>query len=136
MLAALREPVDVGSPPWLALCLLVVLLSGTALGVLLSCVFVVSRFGAQISGALMYPVFLAGGMLIPLRLLPHGIAVLSRLISFYWAMAFFTSCAAHSPDLWLLGAAVLLSVVYALLGWRLFGYVSRRARVLGTLDLE
>jgi ABC-2 type transport system permease protein len=136
MLLALRQPVDVGSPGWLALCLLVVLLSGTALGVLLSCVFLVSRFGAQISGALMYPVFLIGGMLIPLRMLPHGVAFLSWLISFRWAMDFFTTCAAGSPDLRPLGAAVLLSVGYALLGRQVFNYVSRRARVLGTLDLE
>ncbi|GAA1938375.1 ABC transporter permease [Kitasatospora viridis] len=135
-LAALGQPISVGSPGWLLLGLLVVLLSGTALGVLLSCVFLVSRFGAQISGALMYPVFLLAGLLIPLRMIPRELGALSWIVSFRWAMAFLESCTAGRPALADLGVTVLLSLGYAALGHYAFGYVSRRARVAGTLDLE
>lgn len=135
-LAVLRQPVDPGPPVWTVAGLVVVLLSGTALGVLLSCVFLVSRFGSQISGALMYPVFLLSGLLIPLGLIPGPVRFLSWLISFRWAMEFFVSCAARTPDLRYFGLTILLSAGYAVLGHRVFAYVSRRARVDGTLDLE
>ncbi|WP_435174279.1 ABC transporter permease [Actinacidiphila sp. bgisy145] len=135
-LAALRQPIAFGDVGWLLVGLLVVVCSGTALGMLLACVFLVSRYGSQISGALMYPVFLLGGLLIPLRLIPRPLGALSWLISFRWAMEFLTSCTQRTPDLRFLGLTVLLSAGYALLGHRVFTYVSRRARVLGTLDLE
>ncbi|MGW3458787.1 ABC transporter permease [Streptomyces olivaceoviridis] len=135
-LAVLRQPVDLGPPVWVVAGLVVVLLSGTAVGVLLSCVFLVSRHGSQISGALMYPVYLLSGLLIPLSLFPRPVRLLSWLISFRWAMEFFVSCAQGDPDLRYFGLTLLLSAAYALAGYRVFGYVSRRARVYGTLDLE
>jgi ABC-2 type transport system permease protein len=135
-LLVLRQPIQVQRVAPAALGLLVVVASGTAMGTLLSCVFLVSRFGSQISGALMYPVFLLGGLLIPITTIPPPLRWLSWGLSLRWAMDFLMSCVGGTLDPRALGVAVLLTAVYAVLSVVALRRVLRSARVAGTLDLE
>lgn len=135
VLLGLRQPVTVEHPIWFAVGLLVVLASGTALGMLLSCLFLVTRFGAQISSALMYPVFLLGGLLIPLSTVPVPLRWLSWLVSLHWVNEFLVSSTSGDPDLAALGLTGLLTAVYAVAGAVAFDRVSDLARRRGTLEL-
>lgn len=91
VLAVLRQPVQLAGAGWLLLGLLVVLLSGTSVGVLIGSLFILSRHGPQLSSALMYPVYLLGGMLIPPDLVPGWLSWLS------WGSAFAGCRTSWSP---------------------------------------
>lgn len=129
-------PARLARPGWLLLVLLLVIASGTALGLLLSCLFLVSRHGAAWSSALMYPVFVLGGMLIPVELLPSGLRWIPSLISLHWAaealVSAATSTAVRVPAVLLLAALTAGYLVTAVWAFRA---VVDRARRHGTLDL-
>lgn len=135
VLLALRQPITLIHPVWLAVGLLAVLLSGAAVGLLVGCVFVLTRYGFQVSSALMYPVFLLGGMLIPPDVVPWGLRWASYGISLRWLQQFLAGAAAGRVDLWALGAAFGLTLVYGLLGSLLFRLTITRARREATIDL-
>lgn len=131
----LRIPVEVAEPGWVAVGVLVVALSATALGMLLSCLFLVTRHGLAWSSALMYPVFLLGGLLIPRDVLPDWLAWLSRLVSLHWAQDFLTSAAAGAARFSSLGAALLLTCGYFAVAWWSLRRSVDHARGRGSLDL-
>lgn len=135
VLAALRQPVQLAGAGWLLLGLVVVLLSGTGAGMLLGCLFILSRYGPQLSSALMYPIYLLGGMLIPPDLLPEWLRWLSAAISLRWLQEFLVSAAAGRPNEAALITAVLLTALYTVVGVRLFRRLTDFARRQGSLDL-
>ena len=59
--AALGLPLSVSHPGWIVVSLVVLVCSGTALGALVSCLFLVTRNGLIWSHALMYPVSPSAG---------------------------------------------------------------------------
>lgn len=124
-----------GGVPWLLLGFVLLAASGTAMGFALCSVFVLTRHAVQVTAALMYPVLILGGLLIPAPLLPGPLAWLSHLISLYWAGQLLDSAAAGAFNplaaLWL----ALLTATYFWAGSRLFGRVIDRARRKGTIDL-
>jgi ABC-2 type transport system permease protein len=79
--AVLGDPITVRAPLPFVAALAAVVVSATALGLLLGCVFMLTRAAGRISEALMYPVFILGGMLVPLELLPRWVEPLSTLVS-------------------------------------------------------
>lgn len=135
VLAVLRQPVQLAGAGWLLLGLLFVLLSGTSVGVLIGSLFILSRHGPQLSSALMYPVYLLGGMLIPPELVPVWLRWLSWGISLRWLQDFLVSAASGRVDLAALLAAVALTVGYGVGAALLFRRVTDIARRQGTLDL-
>jgi ABC-2 type transport system permease protein len=135
VLLARRQPVQLDHPLWFAAGVAALVLSGLALSVALSSAFVLTRFGSQISSALMYPIFLLAGLLTPRSDVPPVLRRLADLLSLSWAMRFLTSATAGLPDLPALGMVLLLTVVYAVAGGYLFGRISRIARERGTIDL-
>lgn len=135
VLAALRRPVTVEHPAAFALALAAALLSAVALGVALSCLFVLTRHAIHVSSALMYPVLLLGGMLIPLPAVPAALRPLSWPVSLRWANDVLRAAVAGSPDLRALGLVLLLSAGYAAGGALAFRAVDRLVRRKGTLDL-
>lgn len=134
-LAALGQPLRFDHPGWLAVGLLAVLLSGLALSIGLSSLFVLTRYGGQLSAALMYPVFLLAGLLTPLSALPQAFQWLSWGISLRWAMTFLTSTTAGTPDLFALGMVLALTAVYGVAAAAAFNRFSLLARSKGTIDL-
>jgi ABC-2 type transport system permease protein len=134
VLAALRQPVRFDHVGWLVVGLLALFLSGLILGVGMASLFVLSRFGPQLSGALMYPVFLLAGLLTPLSALPSGIRWLSWGISLRWTKTFLASTIQSSPDLPALGMVVILSAGYAIVAAVAFRRFTMIALREGTID--
>ena len=76
----------------------VIFLVSAAIGLLVGSVFVLTRHGPQVSSALMYPVFLLGGMLLPPETLPTPLEWVSYGISTRWLTQFIAGAAAGSVD--------------------------------------
>jgi ABC-2 type transport system permease protein len=133
-LAMLRAPLVVPAPGWFAVGLLAALLSGTALGTVLCSLFLLTRYGPQLSSALMYPVFLLAGLLIPTDLFPPWIAWLGSLVSLKWAQQFLVSLAGPTSDLGALAMVGVLTVAYALGGLAAFRRIDTLVRARGTLE--
>jgi ABC-2 type transport system permease protein len=134
---ALGDPITIELPlPFLA-ALLAVLASALVLGLLLSCLFVLTRAAGRISEALMYPVFILGGLLVPLSLLPDWVRPLSTVVSLRWGGELLKAAAqggSQSGLAWLLLAATTAG--YAVLARLSFQRVLNRARREGTLELH
>ncbi|MFD7068309.1 ABC transporter permease [Streptomyces sp. NPDC059913] len=123
------------NPGWLLLGALLTVASGASLGMLLACVLLLTQYGQQVSAALMYPVFILGGLLVPADLLPVQLRWCSTLISLRWAQDFLADAASGTPAPGSLGMAALLTLGYFVLAVVLFGKVVDRARKEGTLEL-
>lgn len=133
--AALGVPIRVDHPLWVLVALATAIASGTALGMLLSCLFLLTEHGLAWSSALMYPVFIVGGLLIPHGILPFWLRWVSAGVSLRWIHQFLTGAASGTVDLTQLGVAVALTVLYgAIAAWAL-GRAVDQARRKGTLDL-
>lgn len=135
VLPLMGRSVKVEHPWWLAAGMLAALLSAIALGSALSCLFVLTRHAIHISSALMYPVFLLGGLLLPLSSVPAALRWLSWPISLRWANDVLRAAVSGTPDPWSLGLVLLLTVGYAVGGALAFNRVDRLVRQKGTLDL-
>lgn len=124
------------APDALALAFILALLSGSALGLLVGSLFVASRFGAQLSAALTYPVYILGGMLIPPDELPLPFRWASLVVSFRWIQAILTAGVHGRIDWTAVLAATCLTAAYGLLGWLIFARLVDRGRREATLDLS
>jgi ABC-2 type transport system permease protein len=130
-----RIPFQLRGAPWFVLGFVLVALSGTAMGFMLCSVFVLTRHAAHVTAALMYPVFILSGLLIPTSLLPGLLSWPSRLINLYWADRFLDKAAGGAFGLEPFLALLALTVLYLWAGCALFARVLDRARRLGTIDL-
>lgn len=131
---ALGLPLHVGRPLVLLLGLVLVVVSAIGLGVLLSCLFLVTRHAIMWAAALMYPVFIISGMIVPLHLIPAGLRAFSVVISLRWAAEFLAAAAAGHVSWSSLGAMVGLTVLYFCVGLAVFRRLLNRARQEGTID--
>jgi len=122
-------------PGALVLGYVVLIASGSAIGLLIGSVFVVTRYGAQVSAFLTFPIVLLGGMLIPPELFPPPLNWVSAVISLRWLQEFLVTSALGAPNYTALAMAALLTVGYALGGIWLFGRIAHKARRDGSLDL-
>ena len=134
-LGLLQAPLVVASPGWFIVGVLAAMVSGTALGILLCSLFLLTRFGPQLSSALLYPVFLLAGLLIPPGFFPAAISWLGWFVPLRWAQQFLVSAARGTPDFPALGVIGLLTVVYAVVGTIMFRRIEFLARARGTLEL-
>jgi ABC-2 type transport system permease protein len=135
ILLAFGQAVSFAQPGWLVLGLVILLLSGLTLGVGISAVFVLTRFGPQISSALMYPIFLLGGLLTPLSALPAGVRWLSWLVSLRWSIDFMTSAADGPPNFFALAMTLVLTAAYGIGAAFTFDRFTAAVRAEGTIDL-
>jgi len=127
-------PIDVAHPLWIAVGLLVVVVSATALGAMLACLFLLSQYGVIWSGALMYPVFVLGGLLLPPSVLPIWLRWVPQLLSLHWINEFLAGAIDGRLSLAPLAIAVLLTIAYGVLAWLTFRWSIDQARRKGTLD--
>jgi ABC-2 type transport system permease protein len=127
--------VVVASPGWFAFGLVATILSGTALGTLLSSLFLLTRYGLHLSNALLYPVFLLAGLLIPVDFYPVAIRWLSWFISLRWAQQFLASTAHGDLDFPALALVGVLTLGYAVAGVVAFHRIDHLVRERGTLEL-
>jgi hypothetical protein len=130
----LRLPVALAHPVWTAVALLTVIVSATALGALLSCLFLLTRNGVIWSGALMYPVFVLGGLLLPPDVLPVGLRWVPQTLSLHWINEFLSGVVGHGPSITPLAVAVLLTIAYGVVARFTYRWSIDKARQRGTLD--
>jgi ABC-2 type transport system permease protein len=133
----LRIPVSVARPGPYALVIAATLCSVVVLGFAFSCVFVMSRAAVRIIEAILYPVFILGGLLLPLEMLPAFAQVVAYGLSLYWGGSLARAAAAGAatdPLAWAMLAAT--TATYAAVALAAFRTVMRRARELGTLDFH
>ena len=134
--AAFGHPLTIERPLAFAAALAATLVSAWTLGFLVACVFLLTRAAGRIAEALTYPVFILGGLLVPLSLLPEQVRPLSWVVSLRWGDDVIRAGAAGAPATarpWLLLAAT--TAVYAAAARIVVGVVLERVRKEGTLDL-
>ena len=96
---------------------------------LLSCLFVLTRAAPRIAEALTYPVFILGGLVVPLSLLPSWARPVSAGVPLRWGGELLRAASAGKPQelrAWLLLLAT--TTAYALVARVLFGRVVMRSR--------
>jgi ABC-2 type transport system permease protein len=128
-------PVRLAHPVGVAVGLLVAVASATALGMLLSNLFVLSRHGHHLSSLMMYPVYLLGGLLIPAGVLPEALRWPAALISLRWVGQFLGEAARGRIDVAALCVAIALTMGYLAAASLAFSRVTAGARHRGTLDV-
>ncbi|WP_051370595.1 ABC transporter permease [Streptomyces sp. 142MFCol3.1] len=133
--AALGLPLSMSHPAWIVLSLLVLVCSGTALGALVSCLFLVTRNGLVWSHALMYPVFAVGGLLIPTDALPAWLRWAPDVLSLHWIKNCLVDGATGGITAAPLGIATLLTLGYFLAAGFAYHRSVETSRKEGTLDL-
>ena len=134
-LVVARVPLAIGAPGWLALGLLGTIVSGTAASLGISVLYVRTRHAQQLASALTYPVFLLGGMMIPVAALPTWLQWVPRLLSMSWLTTFLASLPTGAPDLRALGIALLLTAAYFVVGAVALRTAFAHARRGGGLEL-
>jgi ABC-2 type transport system permease protein len=132
---ALGEPLRLLNPPLLVLALLITAVSGTALGMLVACLFLLTRHGLVWSSALVYPVFILGGLLIPRSALPAVLRWVPDLMSLRWLHEFFAAAAAGQVLAIPLAVACALTAGYYAVAIASLNRAIDAARRKGTLDL-
>ncbi|MEY9944765.1 ABC transporter permease [Kitasatospora sp. GAS1066B] len=135
--AAFGSPVEVARPGLLVLVVLLAVVNAGAFGLLLAALFLVVRSAARLAEALMYPVFIVGGALVPLGALPPWARWPSALLSLRWLREVALSAvdgSAVRPVA--LGAIAVSTVGYLVAGSLIFGRLTERARESGNVDLN
>lgn len=135
VIVLLRLRIAVPHPLWLLVALLVVVASGTALGMLLACLFLVTRHGLAWSGALIYPVFILGGLLIPPDALPEWLRWVPTLLSLHWIHEFVVGISSGAVRATPLAVAVALTVAYLIAAVGCLRVAVDAGRRRGTLEL-
>jgi ABC-2 type transport system permease protein len=77
--------VDVHAPGLLVAAAAACFVSTAATATLLSCLFVLSRRVVHVQNLLTYPVYILGGVLVPLSLMPAWVAVTGRAVYLSWS---------------------------------------------------
>jgi ABC-2 type transport system permease protein len=133
--ALLGHRIRIADPmPFLA-ALLAVLGSALILGLLVSCLFVLTRSAGRISEAIMYPVFILGGLLVPLSLLPEWVRPISWALAPTWGVDAIREAALGGNPLPEIGLCLALGCGYVAVGALVLEAALRAARHDGTLAL-
>ncbi|WP_328904149.1 ABC transporter permease [Streptomyces sp. NBC_00441] len=119
--------------------LLLVVGTTAAMATALSALFVVAPGARIVQNTLSFPVFLLGGVLVPVSELPGALAYLGRLLPLSWGADLLRAATRPEPvqDLWLsLGMMLLLGLTALLFGMRYIARFLAGARATGTLSRE
>lgn len=125
--------------PWVLGATLVAMafaMAGTA--VIMSAVFVIARSARSFQNSLSYPMFLLGGVIVPIAFLPEWLQPLSRVVFLSWSAELLRDSLRPEPitELGLrLLAIVALGAVALLLGEWMLSRMLHRVRSLGTAGL-
>jgi len=104
-------------------------------GFALACLFLLTRFGGQIGGALIYPMFVFGGVLVPRDRLPSGIDLIPLANGLHWLQRFVISAVSGTPMSGYLAVAVALLAVYAAVTAYAYRRIVAYAHRTGSFDL-
>ncbi len=137
--AVFRFPLSIAQPAVFVASLLVTILAFISFGLLISPLMAVNLSLTGWVNALEYPMYILGGFLFPILLLPGWSNPFSYLLAPYWAArvlhAASNGTATPAEILLSWSMMLLLGAFYIAASYRLFGIVLRRARVEATLSL-
>jgi ABC-2 type transport system permease protein len=109
-------------------------------GLVIAPLFVMYREVQQWQNAMEYPVYILGGFLFPILLLPGWTTPISYILPPYWAaVALHGTSTANAPiqqTLFAWAMMLLLSVIFLFIASRLFKFMLYKARVDATLDVQ
>jgi ABC-2 type transport system permease protein len=145
----LNAPVSVANLPLFLIAFFLTLLSLSALGLLFSSAFVLTRRAGVLTNGLEFPIYVGTGCMFPIAILPFWTSPLSLSLAPSWGIDAIRIAAGFNPQgLWdgflgnldsvsayLLDIGVMLamSLMYLVFAWKLFKIVEYRARVSGNL---
>lgn len=130
------ESVPARHPVALLAAALGVLVSASIFGMLVGCLFVLSRSAGRIAEAATYPIFILGGLVVPLSLLPRWLRPLADGVSLHWGAELLHAASvgtAQPGRAWLLLAVT--TACYGAGAAILFGRMVDRGRRDGSLEL-
>ncbi|MBT2365570.1 ABC transporter permease [Streptomyces sp. ISL-10] len=131
------HPLHLAHPLPFTLAALAAFSSALVLGLLLSCLFLLTPAAIRVAEALIYPMSILGGMIIPVTLLPGWLQGVPNIISLRWAAELMIAAAdgeTQRTGAWLMLLAT--TACYALATVLAFRLVLHRARKRGTLALS
>lgn len=137
-LGVFHKPIAVSQPGPFVVALLLTVLGLHATAVMFAALFVLARNALIFQNFLAYPIYLLGGLLVPVSVMPDWVQPLTRVIYLSWGSDLLRAALRPEPIEGtggkLLGLAVTVAVIVAI-GQLLFGAVLKRARVHGSLSL-
>jgi ABC-2 type transport system permease protein len=134
-----RFPISIAQPVPFVASLLMAVLAFISLGLLIAPLMAVNLSLSGWVNALEYPMYILGGFLFPILMLPGWTTPLSYLLTPYWAARVLHAASSGGATLsemllsW--GMMLLLGSVYMVISYRLFKIVLHKARVDATLSL-
>ena len=135
-----RLPLTIAQPLPFFASLVITMLAFISFGLLISPLMAVNLSLTGWVNAMEYPMYILGGFLFPILLLPGWTNPVSYILAPYWAaraLHLTSSGVATVPDILLCWTMMLLlGGAYIAISYRLFTVVLRRARVDATLSLR
>lgn len=129
--------IEITHPLAFAAALFLCLLSFSALGILLSTLFVLSRSAAALGNILEFAAFVVCGIMYPISFLPVWIRPLSYVLTPTWGAHIFrwTVVEPHLGEGFYTGVAMIgiLSLIYVVVGHYLYSRIDYQVRVAATL---
>jgi ABC-2 type transport system permease protein len=145
----LQAPISVANLPLFLIAFFLTLLALSALGLLFSSAFVLTRQAGVLTNGLEFPIYVATGCMFPIAILPFWTGPLSLSLAPSWGIDAIRIAAGYNPQgLWDgfignldstaaylldIGVMMAMALVYLALAWKLFKVVEYRARVSGNL---
>jgi ABC-2 type transport system permease protein len=135
----LRAQVSIYHPALFAVSLVLTLFAMTTTSLLMANAFVLSRSAMTYTNAASYPIYLLGGILVPVAFLPGWLQPVTDVVFLSWSSRLLRASIAAGPsnntgfDLVMLLA---LGVIAAVLAWALMIRILRKVRETGELALQ
>jgi len=133
-------PIQILEPGFFVVAMLFTIVSFVFFGLILAALFVVNPDVQRWQNGLEFPVYILGGFLFPIALLPGWTTPLSYILAPYWAAQALHGAANGTLDLAGLAQAVgmmtLFSLIYLVISGKLFRVMLRKARVDATLGMQ
>ncbi|MET0135039.1 MAG: ABC transporter permease [Kibdelosporangium sp.] len=127
---------EIADPGTFAVAVLLCLVTAFPLGHLVACLFMLTKAALRVAEVLVFPVFLIGGMLIPLTDLPAWVRPLSALLSLRWSHELMTDATFGRPTQAVAWVGLVLTCAgYCAASAIAYRRVLARAHRDGTLDL-
>jgi len=135
-----RQPMVVGQPLLFAISLALTMVAFVCFGMVIAPIFLLSPAVQHFQNAIEFPIYMLGGFLFPIALLPGWTTPFSYILAPYWAARALHGASTGGESLGELlvdwGMMLLLGVVYLLISGRLTELMLRKARAEATLRLE
>ena len=134
-----RFPLSIAQPVLFVASLLMAVLAFISLGLLIAPLMAINLSFSGWVNALEYPMYILGGFLFPILMLPGWTTPLSYILTPYWAARALHAASSGGATLpetllsW--GMMILLGSAYIVISYRLFKIVLHKARVDATLSL-